>query len=84
MSKILGELKERDLFNIVEFNSNVRIWDIQRKLTVDFPELGDSWYSGESNKSLNVSSCEVFENIHFNICGCFRFEGLDSHYFFIR
>lgn len=55
MSKILGELKENDLFNIVEFNSNVRIWDLNRNATVDFPELGDSWYSGESNKSLNVS-----------------------------
>lgn len=55
MNSILDELKEIDLFNIVEFSSNARVWDLNSHSSVSFPDSGDNWYNGESTKDVKVS-----------------------------
>lgn len=48
MHSILGELKENDLFNLVEFNSVVKTWNLDDNSTVVFPQGYTGW--GETNQ----------------------------------
>lgn len=54
MSSILNELKEADIFSIVEFNYNAKTWDIDTNSFVSFPESDGDSYDGESQKNVNV------------------------------
>ncbi|KAF5307808.1 hypothetical protein FQR65_LT06680 [Abscondita terminalis] len=52
MNKILEQLKEEDTFNLVEFNSNARIWDLNNhSASVWYPRSND-WYLEESKKEI--------------------------------
>lgn len=54
MSKIMGQLKEEDLFNLVEFNTNVKVWDLNNaSASVWFPtENEDSWRNEEPDEDI--------------------------------
>lgn len=48
MHNILGELNPKDLFNLVEFNTNVKVWNLDAPTeSTLFPSSEDSWYSGD-------------------------------------
>lgn len=66
MDKILGELHEHDLFNLVEFNTNVKVWDLNNAAaSVWYPsETGWGGYGNPREKDFNVISKEF-------ICLCF-------------
>lgn len=55
MYSILGELKDNDLFNLVEFNSVVKTWNLDNNSTVVFPKDYSGW--GETHQ--NVESVEL-------------------------
>lgn len=55
MYSILGELKGNDIFNLVEFNSVVKTWNINDNSTVVFPEGYSGW--GETHQE--VESVEL-------------------------
>lgn len=61
MNSILNELKDADVFSIVEFNYNAKTWDIDNNYFVSFPEPDGNDYNGESQKNVNVRSS--FKNI---------------------
>lgn len=50
MYSILGELKENDLFNVVEFNSVVKTWNLDDNTTVVFPKDYSGW--GETDQDV--------------------------------
>lgn len=50
MYSILGELKENDLFNLVEFNSVVKTWNLNENSTVVVPKNYSGW--GETHQSV--------------------------------
>lgn len=60
MKAILHELKDTDLFDIVEFNTFVKVWDLNNK-TVNFPtnSENDYWYSGPSHANIEVSITKI-------------------------
>lgn len=43
MHSILNELKENDIFNLVEFDSVVKTWNIKKHSSVMFPQKYDDW-----------------------------------------
>lgn len=47
MYSILGELKENDLFNLVEFNSIVRTWNLNNNSTVVFPKEYTGYFDND-------------------------------------
>lgn len=55
MYSILGELKENDLLNIVEFNSVVKTWNLSDNTTVVYPKDYSGW--GETDQ--DVESVEL-------------------------
>lgn len=55
MRSILGELKENDLFSLVEFNSVVKVWNLEDRSTVVFPRNYNGW--GVTNE--NVEAVEL-------------------------
>lgn len=57
MIKILGELKENDFFSLVEFNTNIKVWDLNNiSDSVWFPnDDEDSWRNGEIEENVAVS-----------------------------
>lgn len=55
MYSILGELKENDLLNIVEFNSVVKTWNLNDNTTVVYPKDYSGW--GETDQ--DVESVEL-------------------------
>lgn len=61
MDKILGELKENDLFNIVEFSTNVKVWNLDdHNASVWYPtDNEDSWRSEESDEDITVSYFQI-------------------------
>lgn len=54
MNSILNELKEADIFSIVEFNYNAKTWDIDKNSFVSFPEPDGYAYSDVSQKNVKV------------------------------
>lgn len=52
MYTILGELKPNDIFNLVEFNSVVKTWNLNDNSTVVFPKDYSGW--GETNQQVEA------------------------------
>ncbi|KAF5307803.1 hypothetical protein FQR65_LT06675 [Abscondita terminalis] len=55
MNKILEQLKEEDSFNLVEFNSNARIWDINNHSASVWYPSSNNWYYSEEPKAETIS-----------------------------
>lgn len=58
MKSILGDLKESDIFNIVEFNSIVKVHDLKNNSTVNYGN--DDYYYGPE-KPPEDKKLEVFK-----------------------
>lgn len=56
MHKILPDLKEDDLFNLIEFNSQVKVWDINNENnSVSYPDEDVVWNYNSTSGSYDVS-----------------------------
>lgn len=57
MKSILNELKENDLFNIVDFDTNVRAWDLNTNSSVNYSGRDEywNWQTTEPTKNIEVS-----------------------------
>jgi len=54
MTNILGELNPNDFFNLVEFNTIVKVWNLDApEESTQFPENENSWYVSDEVKDLN-------------------------------
>lgn len=49
MKSILTELKEEDVFNIVEFNSIVKVWNVDA-VAVQYESGTSYWYDNDRDK----------------------------------
>ncbi|KAF5281230.1 hypothetical protein FQA39_LY05116 [Lamprigera yunnana] len=59
MIKILEQLNENDSFNLVEFNSNARVWDINdNNASVWYPQA-DNWYYSNVQQNNKVITLET-------------------------
>ncbi|KAF5307805.1 hypothetical protein FQR65_LT06677 [Abscondita terminalis] len=55
MIKILEQLKEEDTFNLVEFNSNAKIWDLNNHSASVWYPRSNNWYYSDEPKVETVS-----------------------------
>lgn len=63
MYKILEQLNENDAFSLVEFNTNIRVWDLDKPYSsVWYPDENDqySYQDDDTEVSLHVSTFAVF------------------------
>lgn len=72
MNKILPDLKEDDLFSLVEFSSSVKVWDINdHNKSVQYPEESIVWNYDSLHSSydvcLNNNSTSIFHIFNFGI-----------------
>ncbi|KAF5287093.1 hypothetical protein FQA39_LY16078 [Lamprigera yunnana] len=58
MNKILEQLNEQDSFNLVEFNSNARVWDLNdNSASVWYPHPTNQWsYSVEDSNRITLEN----------------------------
>ncbi|KAK4880127.1 hypothetical protein RN001_008273 [Aquatica leii] len=57
MLKILDQLNEQDSFNLVEFNSNTRIWDLNNHSNSEwYPHSNNYWYSETNQRVVNLEN----------------------------